>query len=109
MPQGCAKKIQVQLLLADFPFQLGDPPLCRRRILAARCHGRLRSHRDEQRAANLLQCVRPLGQILSAPRVFASSSRPLYPNSVASAVTSSAASISDIARSLNSRVQRVFF
>jgi len=27
MPQGCAKKIQVQLLLADLPLQLFDPPL----------------------------------------------------------------------------------
>ena len=33
MPQGCAKKIQVQLLLPDFPLQFFDPSL----LAAARC------------------------------------------------------------------------
>jgi hypothetical protein len=70
MPQGCAKKIQVQLLLADFPFQLGDPPLGRRRsILGARRHGHFQCRRREQRPADLLQSVGPVRKILPAPSV----------------------------------------
>jgi hypothetical protein len=69
LPQGCAKKIQVQLLLADFPFQLGDPPLGRRRILGARCCWRFQCGRREPRAADLLQSVRPVRKILPAPPI----------------------------------------
>ena len=107
MPQGCAKKIQVQLLLADFPLQRADPPLRRRRrILGTRCHGRFQCGWREQRAADLLQGVGSVRTILPAPAV---QEFPPHPQLAASAVTSSAASISDIARSLNARVQRVFF
>jgi hypothetical protein len=57
-------------LLADFPFQLGDPPLGRRRrILGARCHGRFQGGWREQRVADLLQGVRPMRKILPAPLI----------------------------------------
>jgi hypothetical protein len=107
MPQGCAKRIQIQLLLANFPLQLGNSALSgSRRIFRGRRHRHVPCGRREQRATNLLQSVRPVRKIL--PAHLYKRSR-LTPSSAASAVTSSAASINDIARSLNSRVQRVFF
>jgi len=57
LPQGCAKKIQVQLLLAHLPLQLRDPTLgSSRRIVGRRRHRNrlIPDGRYQQGAAYLL-------------------------------------------------------
>src|SRR5215208_3471241 len=71
MPQGFAKKIEIDLLLANLALQLGDLPACRRKLVR-RLIPRARSRPQYLRLARATdrpQAFRPSLLVLAAPVV----------------------------------------
>ena len=64
MPQGSLKKIELDLLPADLPLQLGDPPLGLRQFVRRRRGGHHRGGRGQRRweEGRVAQLERKIGQ-----------------------------------------------
>jgi hypothetical protein len=73
LPQGCAKKIELQLLLTDLALKLADPRPCRHKVLTSLALDRLGAL---ARPARRPQCLSPASSIVLAPFVHVPAGHP---------------------------------